>query len=67
MNTLGGLSILQPGETAGFRDPVCGMTVVPDRAAAVVEHDGRKYFFCSKSCADKFKHNPLQFIDGGAA
>ncbi|HEY2151526.1 MAG TPA: heavy metal translocating P-type ATPase [Vicinamibacterales bacterium] len=36
-------------------DPVCGMTVNPDTAAAHVERDGQTYYFCSKVCAEKFR------------
>ncbi|HEX9705708.1 MAG TPA: YHS domain-containing protein [Gemmatimonadales bacterium] len=34
------------------RDPVCGMTVDPEGAAAAVEHAGTRYYFCSAGCAD---------------
>ena len=43
-------------------DPVCGMTVVPERAAARVEHDGKGYFFCSKGCAAKFRQDPHRYL-----
>lgn len=35
-------------------DPICGMTVSPETAAADYEYDGTKYYFCSKSCLEKF-------------
>ncbi len=40
------------------RDPVCGMTVDPLRAAAQVEHAEKNYFFCGKGCAEKFRADP---------
>ncbi len=40
------------------RDPVCGMSVDPLRAAAQVEHDDKNYFFCGKGCAEKFRAAP---------
>lgn len=43
-------------------DPVCGMTVEPDNSAAVVEHGGQNYYFCSGYCADKFRGNPAAFV-----
>jgi Cu+-exporting ATPase len=49
---------------AGVIDPVCGMTVDPDRAAGSFEHEGKTYFFCSKSCLNKFKDNPTGFVRG---
>jgi Cu+-exporting ATPase len=35
-------------------DPVCGMRIDPDQAAATVSRDGETYFFCSNSCHDEF-------------
>lgn len=43
-------------------DPVCGMTVDPERSAAVVEHNGQSFYFCSKGCAEKFRREPNQFL-----
>src|ERR1051326_6059979 len=43
-------------------DPVCGMQVVPARAAATVEHDGKTYSFCSPHCATKFKADPERYL-----
>src|SRR5260370_24447653 len=48
-------------------DPVCGMTVVPQRAAAQAEHDGKTYFFCSVGCSKKFQADPMRFLSGRAA
>lgn len=38
-----------------FIDPICGMTVSPDTAAASLEFDGKIVYFCSKGCLEKFK------------
>ncbi len=35
-------------------DPICGMTVDSASAAGAYEHDGIKYYFCSKGCLNKF-------------
>ncbi len=35
---------------AAERDPVCGMMVKPDRAAAKGTYAGRIVYFCSKGC-----------------
>ena len=35
-------------------DPVCGMRVDTDEAAATAEHDGTTYYFCSQACRDTF-------------
>jgi len=43
-------------------DPVCGMTVEPDRAAAAWEHEGKTYYFCSVSCMERFRADPERFL-----
>lgn len=48
------------------RDPVCGMEVSPDNAAARVEHEGHEHLFCSTGCADKFRADPDTYLSGGA-
>jgi P-type Cu+ transporter len=45
-----------------LKDPVCGMTVDPARAAATLEHHGEKFFFCSKGCAQRFAADPAKFL-----
>ena len=44
------------------RDPVCGMTVDPQRAAAKAEHAGNAYYFCCKSCAENFRSEPEKYL-----
>jgi Cu+-exporting ATPase len=43
------------------KDPVCGMEVSPESAAAQSQYNGQTYYFCSKSCKQKFDQNPNQF------
>ena len=43
-------------------DPVCGMKVDPNAAAGSLEHEGRTYYFCGKSCLHKFQQAPEAFI-----
>jgi Cu+-exporting ATPase len=43
-------------------DPVCGMAVEPDMAAAAWEHDGTTYYFCSVGCMERFRENPTEFL-----
>ena len=43
-------------------DPVCGMTVVPEKAAGSVEHNGINYYFCGKSCVQRFTADPEQYL-----
>jgi class 3 adenylate cyclase/YHS domain-containing protein len=46
----------------GTVDPVCGMTVDP-AAALPGRHDGRDYFFCSRTCADRFAADPARYTN----
>ena len=43
-------------------DPVCGMAVDADSAAAAWEHDGTTYFFCSIGCMERFRQDPARFL-----
>jgi P-type Cu+ transporter len=55
-----GLPIL--GESAREKDPVCGMTVDPAKAAAKQELRGTTYYFCSRGCAARFAKEPEKFL-----
>src|SRR5712692_3893956 len=44
------------------KDPVCGMNVDPQKAAARAEYGGKTYFFCSVHCAEKFKAAPEDYL-----
>src|ERR1700738_3574227 len=44
------------------KDPVCGMTVDPSKAAAKQEFRGDTYYFCSKRCAERFANDPDKFL-----
>src|SRR5580658_2385052 len=61
-NAIGGSLPISPGP-AMQKDPVCGMTVVPEKAAGKVEHAGKTYYFCSKGCAERFSREPENFLD----
>jgi len=50
---------------AALKDPVCGMTVDPAKAAASIEHEGKLYHFCGKGCADKFRREPATYLARG--
>jgi Cu+-exporting ATPase len=43
-------------------DPVCGMRVDPDDAAASAEYDGTTYYFCSQVCHAAFVAEPAAFV-----
>lgn len=42
-------------------DPVCGMKVDDQKAAAQSKHEGKTYYFCSQGCKSKFDQNPQQY------
>ena len=42
------------GGTGYTLDPVCGMQVQTANAPATFVHDGRRYWFCSDQCRDRF-------------
>jgi Cu+-exporting ATPase len=43
------------------RDPVCGMTVAPETAAARTDFQGETYYFCSQHCHAKFTADPAKY------
>lgn len=42
-------------------DPVCGMHLALEKAAAQEEYKGWAYFFCSQTCRALFLTEPTQF------
>ncbi|MFO1532461.1 MAG: YHS domain-containing protein [Thermoplasmatota archaeon] len=48
-------------KTETAKDPVCGMDVEPMKAAGTYNHDGKPYWFCSKSCLAKFTADPARY------
>lgn len=55
------------GESEATKDPVCGMKIDPQRAAAASVHAGNTYYFCSASCRDKFEQAPDKFAGQAAS
>jgi Cu+-exporting ATPase len=43
-------------------DPVCGMAVERETAAAAWEHKGVVYYFCSLTCLERFRKDPEHFL-----
>ena len=44
------------------KDLVCGMEVKEEEAAGSSLYEGKKYYFCSKNCKEKFDENPEEYI-----
>src|SRR5712692_7796311 len=58
----GGMSLPILQGPPKHKDPVCGMMVVPEKAAAKLEQAGKAYYFCSKGCAERFSREPEKFL-----
>ena len=57
----------ETAQAADERDPVCGMTVNPAKAAGQHAHAGHTYYFCGKSCLEKFRADPVKYLSKTAA
>src|SRR5580765_1861474 len=68
--SIGGLKKAKPANPQSAipnpqsKDPVCGMTVDPAKAAGQFEHKGTSYYFCSKGCLAKFAADPEKYLAG---
>ncbi len=51
-----------PEHDGGARDPVCGMTVDPATAKHRAQHLGNAYYFCSRSCRERFEAEPTRYL-----
>ena len=43
-------------------DPVCGMTVDPQKTPHRASHGGTLYFFCAARCRERFEADPLRYL-----
>ena len=46
------------------KDPVCGMEVDEEKAAATSEHEGQTYYFCALGCKKAFDDDPEKYLKG---
>ena len=44
------------------RDPVCGMEVAEDRAAATAVYQEKTYYFCAATCRESFDREPERYL-----
>ena len=44
-------------------DPVCGMEVDMDSAQNIAEHNGQRFYFCSRGCMLDFQEDPERYLD----
>jgi P-type Cu+ transporter len=52
-----------PRHAAEVVDPVCGMSVDPANAAGSAGCQGRTYYFCGRSCLERFRADPARFVE----
>jgi Cu+-exporting ATPase len=64
METRKGRNLLVSPGTA--IDPVCGMRVNPATAAGHYDYRGTTYYFCARSCLERFKAAPESFLGAPA-
>ncbi len=43
-------------------DPVCGMTVDPDKTDLLFVFQGDNYYFCAERCRIAFENKPLKYL-----
>jgi Cu+-exporting ATPase len=44
-------------------DPVCGMNIESETAAAQSQYEGRTFYFCSEQCKRQFDADPIRYTD----
>lgn len=49
------------------KDPVCGMDVTQETAAASSEYQGKTFYFCSPGCKKTFDANPGKYAGASGA
>ena len=45
-------------------DPVCGMEIEAETAAAQSEYNGQMYYFCCEHCKKSFEKQPEKYVNG---
>ena len=49
------------GDRPMAKDPVCGMSVDEQKAAATASYQGKTYYFCAAGCKATFEKAPQQY------
>lgn len=44
------------------KDPVCGMDVEEQKAAATATYGGKTYYFCDPGCKTAFERAPEKYV-----
>lgn len=56
------LILMREGDSFMAKDPVCGMTVEPSKAAGKSLYKGMDVYFCALRCKEKFDADPGSFM-----
>lgn len=48
-----------------IKDPVCGMSIRPEKAGAATVLEGKIHYFCSVACREKFEQAPEKYAGNG--
>jgi len=43
-------------------DEVCGMDIATEDAVAMMEFQGKKYYFCAERCLERFREHPGWYV-----
>jgi YHS domain-containing protein len=63
LSVLSVLSVFSCGGSMDpVKDPVCGMTVEPDKALRMT-YNAHDYYFCSVSCSRAFQADPARYAE----
>jgi Cu+-exporting ATPase len=52
----------KPASSERVLDPVCGMRIFPEDAAATSIHNGTTLYFCAAACQQRFDLDPARYI-----
>ena len=55
----------KPASETRAVDPVCGMSIDPEKTKHHSEHDGVIWHFCAARCKERFDADPNAFVDKG--
>jgi YHS domain-containing protein len=48
-------------QPSSVRDPVCGMEINPQNAAATTAYQGETFYFCRVECQQQFDQSPERY------
>ena len=49
-------------QPSSMRDPVCGMEINPQNAAATTGYQGQTFYFCRVECQEQFEQSPERYV-----